>query len=62
MREHGPMSQVCSQALPKVPTGEETAVILALPADSITYLREILKFLGTVALIITTGVLLLLAG
>lgn len=56
------MSPASSYALSKVPTGEETAVILALPADSVTYLREILKFLGIVALIITTGVLLLLAG
>ena len=56
------MSPASSFALPKVSAGEETAVILALPADSVTFLREILKFLGTVALIITTGVLLLLAG
>ena len=56
------MSQVCSQALPKIPPGEETAVIITLPEESMTYLREILKFLGTVALIATTGLLLLLMG
>jgi hypothetical protein len=56
------MSPAISQALQKVPYGEETAVLPAIPEDSVIYLREILKFLGTVALIVTTGVLLLLAG
>jgi hypothetical protein len=35
---------------------------LALPEDAGTYLVEITKFLATVALIATTGLLLLLAG
>ncbi|MDD2903750.1 MAG: hypothetical protein PHU44_15095 [Syntrophales bacterium] len=56
------MSQVFSQTMAKIPTGEETAVILAIPEDSIIFAREILKFLGTVALIAATGLLLLLAG
>ncbi|MFZ5454005.1 MAG: hypothetical protein ACOZF2_19315 [Thermodesulfobacteriota bacterium] len=56
------MSQVCSQALTKIPAEQETAVILAIPVDSIIFLREILKFLGTAALIAATGLLLLLAG
>ena len=56
------MSQVFSQALSKIPTGEEAAVILAIPEDSIIFAREILKFLGTVALIAAAGLLLLLAG
>ena len=56
------MSQVFSQALSKIPTGEETAAILALPEDAGTYLLEITKFLAVVALIAATGLLLLLAG
>jgi hypothetical protein len=35
---------------------------LALPEDATTYLLEISKFLATVALILVTGVLLLLVG
>ena len=35
---------------------------LALPEDAATYLVEITKFLAAVALIATTGLLLLLAG
>lgn len=35
---------------------------LAAPADAITFLREILRFLGTVALIMVTGVILLMLG
>ena len=35
---------------------------LALPEDATTYLLEIAKFLAIVALIATTGLLLLLAG
>lgn len=35
---------------------------LALPEDAGTYLLETLKFLGTVALVVVTGVLLLMAG
>lgn len=35
---------------------------LALPEDAMTYLLEISKFLGTVALILATGVLLLMVG
>ncbi|MHB8069377.1 MAG: hypothetical protein ACYDIC_15915 [Desulfobaccales bacterium] len=35
---------------------------LALPEDAGTYLVEITKFLATVALLATTGLLLLLAG
>jgi len=35
---------------------------LALPEDATIYLVEITKFLATVALIATTGLLLLLAG
>ncbi len=54
------MSPAISQALQKVPYGEETAAMPAIPEDSIIYLREILKFLGTVAMIVTTGLLLLL--
>jgi len=56
------MSPASSHVLPKVPAGKETAVILDIPEDSMTFLLEILKFLGTVALIATTGLLLLLAG
>ena len=56
------MSQACSQALPKILAEKETAVILAIPEDSIIFAREILKFLGTVALIAAAGLLLLLAG
>jgi len=56
------MSQVFSQTLPKVPAGKETTVVIAIPEDALTYVREILKFLGTVGLIVVTGLLLLLAG
>jgi hypothetical protein len=35
---------------------------LALPADAATGLLEILKFLGTLALILVTAVILLMAG
>jgi hypothetical protein len=56
------MSPAISQVMEKIPAGEETAMMLAVPEDAMTYLREILKFLGTVALIVTTGLLLLLAG
>ena len=35
---------------------------LALPEDAMTLLLEILKFLATWALILATGVILLLAG
>jgi hypothetical protein len=56
------MSQASSYALPKVLAGEKTAVIPAIPEDALTYAREILKFLGTVAMIAVTGLLLLLAG
>jgi hypothetical protein len=35
---------------------------LVLPEDTATYLMEITKFLATMALIISTGVLLLLVG
>jgi hypothetical protein len=56
------MSPAISQALEKVFCGEETAVMPAIPEDSIIYLREILKFLGTVALITVSGLLLMLAG
>ena len=35
---------------------------LALPEDAATYLVEITKFLAVVALIATTGLILLLAG
>lgn len=35
---------------------------LALPEDAGTYLVEITKFVATVALLATTGLLLLLAG
>jgi hypothetical protein len=35
---------------------------LALPEDASTYLLEITKFLGTVALILSTGLLMLMVG
>jgi len=35
---------------------------LALPEDAATYFVEITKFVATVALLATTGLLLLLAG
>ena len=35
---------------------------LALPGETATYLLEITKFLATVALILATGVLLLMLG
>jgi hypothetical protein len=35
---------------------------LAIPEDGMTYLLEIMKFLGTVAMIAITGLILLLAG
>jgi hypothetical protein len=35
---------------------------LAAPEDAMTFLLEILKFLGTVALIMVTAVILLMAG
>ena len=35
---------------------------LALPEDAMTYLLEIPKFLGTVALILVTAVIMLMAG
>ena len=35
---------------------------LAIPADALTVLREILKFLGTLTLIIATALILLMAG
>ena len=35
---------------------------LALPADATTYLLEILKFLGTLGLIMVTALIMLMAG
>ena len=35
---------------------------LALPEDATTYLLEILKFLGTLALILVTALIMLMAG
>jgi len=35
---------------------------LAIPADATTVLLEILKFLGTLALIVVTALILLMAG
>jgi hypothetical protein len=35
---------------------------LALPADAAPFLREVLKFLGTLALIIASGLIMLMAG
>ncbi len=35
---------------------------LALPEEAMTYLREGAKFLGTLALIAVTGLILLMAG
>ena len=35
---------------------------LALPEDTMTYLPEITKFLGTIALILATGLLMLMMG
>ncbi len=55
------MTPASSYALQKVPAGKETVVILAIPEDAMTFLQEILKFLGAVALIMITGLLLLLA-
>lgn len=36
--------------------------ILAIPADARLFALEILKFLGTLALIMVTGLILLMAG
>jgi hypothetical protein len=35
---------------------------LAIPADAATFSLEIVKFLGTLALILTTAVIMLMAG
>jgi hypothetical protein len=35
---------------------------LAIPEDAMTYLLEILKFLGTLALIMVTALIMLMAG
>ena len=35
---------------------------LAIPEDAMTYLLEILKFLGTLALILVTALIMLMAG
>jgi hypothetical protein len=35
---------------------------LAIPADALTVLLEVLKFLGTLALIVVTALILLMAG
>ncbi len=35
---------------------------LALPEDAVTYLLEILKFLGTLGLILVTALIMLMAG
>jgi hypothetical protein len=35
---------------------------LAFPEDSLTYLLEILKFLGTLGLILVTALIMLMAG
>jgi hypothetical protein len=35
---------------------------LDLPEDSLIYLREILKFLGTLGLILATALIMLMAG
>jgi hypothetical protein len=35
---------------------------LTIPEDSMTYLLEILKFLGTLALILVTALIMLMAG
>jgi hypothetical protein len=35
---------------------------LAIPEDGMTYLLEILKFLGTLALIMVTAVIMLMVG
>jgi len=35
---------------------------LAIPEDAMTYLLEILKFLGTLALIMATALIMLMAG
>ena len=35
---------------------------LAIPEDAMTVLLEILKFLGTLALIVTTALIMLMAG
>ena len=56
------MSPASSYALQNVPAGKETAAIIAIPEDAMIYFREILKFLGIVAMIATTGLLLMLAG
>jgi len=42
--------------------GKEAALRLGALDDPLTWLLEISKFLGTVALIVVTGLLLLLAG
>ena len=48
---------------PKFPTRmKQWRQAMALPEDAMTYLLEITKFLATGALILATGVLLLLLG
>ena len=48
--------------LPACDAGKETAVIVAVLEEPMTFVLEIVKFLGTVALILVTGLLLLMAG
>ena len=41
---------------------KQASQALALPADATTYLLEILKFLGTLGLIVVTALIMLMAG
>jgi len=41
---------------------EQVSLTLTIPADALTVLLEILKFLGTLALMLVTALILLMAG
>ena len=41
---------------------KQASQALALPADATTYLLEILKFLGTLGLIVVTALIMLMVG
>ncbi len=53
----------CLQPGPKSPAWiRQWSQALAVPEDAATYVVEISKFLATVALILATGLILLMAG
>jgi hypothetical protein len=41
---------------------KQVSQALAIPEDAMTYLLEILKFLGTLGLILATALIMLMAG